>query len=290
MDTVSQGHVIEETIKLIDEYYKNNPSDKATKWTNDSNQLDSSQLRHGRILKLYDRRTKSVEKNLADGDIPFPSAKYFIGSNDNQYKIPDVISQGVSQLLAFEYMKPDKNTYPIFITFCADNLTQLYRSTPHPMAQTKFLQVNLEVLIGACTGRRLMLEPQDFISVTEAATYDNILNHYPLQRNRFLIRLSAYYYMNLLFPVKGIRAFKDKYDQISNILESKFSKDYNAFIDSKAISIPASDFIYTKTNIALNENAYINRAANDEPQDYLIQILDSLILNDDNINPYESIL
>ncbi|MBZ2406155.1 hypothetical protein [Liquorilactobacillus hordei] len=276
MDTVSQGHVIKEAIKLIDEYYKNNPSNKATYWQDDSKQDDGSKLRYERIIKIYDRRAKSIEKDLEDGDIPFPSADYFIESN--QYKIPAIIAQGMSQLLAFEYMKPDRNTYPIFMTFCVDNLNALHISTAQSVDQINFLRTNLEILIGACTNHRLMIEPQDFISANEASDYDEILNQYPLQRNRFLIRLSAYYYMSLLFPVKTIRNFKNKYNRIINILKSNFSKDYNAFIDSKAISISAINFIYTKTNIVLNEDVYINKAANKEPQDYLIQILDSLVL------------
>ncbi|MFT9096944.1 hypothetical protein [Liquorilactobacillus sp.] len=274
MDTVSQGHVIKEAIKLIDEYYKNNPSNKATYWQDDSKQDDGSKLRYERIIKIYDRRAKSIEKDLEDGDIPFPSADYFIESN--QYKIPAIIAQGMSQLLAFEYMKPDRNTYPIFITFCVDNLTKVYKSTSQQADQFTFLRTNLEILIGSCTDHRLMIEPKDFISVNEALGYDNILNRYPIQRNRFLTRLSAYYYMNLLFPVKAIRSFKHKYDQIMNILESTFSDDYVAFINSKPISISSSDCIYTKTNVALNEDTYV--ATNKEPQDYLIQILDSLVL------------
>lgn len=100
---------------------------------------------------------------------------------------------------------------------------------------------------------RLILEPQDFISAIEASTYDKLLEQYPLQRNRFLVRVSVYYYMSLLFPVKAIRAFKATYDQISNILKHSFPTDYNDFINSKTISISASAFIYTETNIALIE-------------------------------------
>lgn len=276
MTTVSQGHVIEETVKFIDAYYTNNPSNKATTWQNDNSQPDSLKLRHDRILKLYDRRAKSIKKDLEDGDIPFPSANYFIESN--QYKIPAIIAQGISQLLAFEYMKPDRNTYPVFMTFCVDNLSALHTRTTQSVDQINFLRTNLEILIGACTNRHLMINPQDFVSATEASTYNKLLDQYPLQRNRFLIRLTAYYYMGLLFPVRGIRVFKTKYDQIINMLDSKFSKDYAAFIDSKSLSIPAIDFIYTKTNIMVNEDTYINGTANKEPQDYLIQILNSLAL------------
>ncbi|VDG22699.1 hypothetical protein [Lactiplantibacillus mudanjiangensis] len=276
MTTVSQGHVIEETVKFIDDYYTNNPSNKATTWQNDNSQPDSLKLRHDRILKLYDRRAKSIKKDLEDGDISFPSANYFLKAN--QYQIPAIIAQGISQLLAFEYMKPDRDTYPIFMTFCVDNLSALYARTTQSVNQINFLRINLEILIGACTNRHLLLEPQDFMSATEATTYNKLLDQYPLQRNRFLVRLSAYYYMNLLFPIKTIRAFKDKYNQIINILKSNFYKDYNAFIASKAMSISASDCINTKTDIALNEDAYLHTAANQEPQDYLIQILDSLAL------------
>lgn len=275
MKLVSQGSIIKEAINLIDAYYTNNPSNKATTWQNDNNQSDSLKLRHDRILKLYDRRAKSIKKDLEDGDIPFPSANYFLKAN--QYQIPAIIAQGISQLLAFEYMKPDRNTYPIFMTFCVDNLSALSR-TAQSVDQINFLRINLEILIGACTDHRLMFKPQDFVSATEATTYNKLLDQYPLQRNRFLVRLSAYYYMNLLFPIKTIRAFKDKYNQIINILKSNFYKDYNAFIASKAMSISASDCINTKTDIALNEDAYLHTAANQEPQDYLIQILDSLAL------------
>lgn len=276
MTTVSQGHVIEETVKFIDAYYTNNPSNKATTWQNDNSQPDSLKLRHDRILKLYDRRAKSIKKDLEDGDISFPSANYFLKAN--QYQIPAIIARGISQLLAFEYMKPDRNTYPIFMTFCVDNLSELYAHTAQSVDRINFLRINLEILIGACTNRHLMLEPQDFMPTTEASTYNKLLDQYPLQRNRFLVRLSAYYYMNLLFPSQAIRTFKDKYNQIINILKSNFYKDYNAFIDSKAMSISASDSINNETNIALNEDAYLHTAANQEPQDYLIQILDSLAL------------
>ncbi|AGO06754.1 hypothetical protein GTP10_14580 [Lactiplantibacillus plantarum] len=291
MDTVSQEHLIQKSINLIDEYYKNNPSEKATIWQDESSQHDIYELRHDRLLKLYNRRTQSMEANLADGDIPFPSANYFVSAKNSQYKIPAIIAPGMSQLLTFEYIKPGKNTYPIFTTFCVDNLNTLYARTAQSVDQTSFLRLNLEVLIGGCTKHHLMVEPQDLMSATEASTYDKLLNQYPLQRNRFLTRLSAYYYMSLLFPVKAIRIFKDKYGQISDILKDNFPTDYNAFIGSKAISISASDFIYNETNIALNEDAYLHVTANketheeaekaseedkEEPQDYLIQILDSI--------------
>lgn len=276
MKLASQGLIIKEAINLIADYYQNNPSTNATIWKNESSQPGIFQLRHDRLLKLYKRRSESVTAKLAVGDIPFPSANYFLKAN--QYKIPAIIAQGISQLLAFEYMKPDRDTYPIFMTFCVDNLSALYARTTQSVDRINFLRINLEILIGACTDRHLLLEPQDFMSATEATTYNKLLDQYPLQRNRFLVRLSAYYYMNLLFPIKTIRAFKDKYNQIINILKSNFYKDYNAFIASKAMSISASDCINTKTDIALNEDAYLHTAANQEPQDYLIQILDSLAL------------
>lgn len=263
-----------QVINLINEYYSNHPSKKATTWLNESNQADSFQLRHDRILKLYDRRSKSVEKNLADGDIPFPSSKYFVGVNDNQYKIPSVISRGISQLLAFEYMNPD---YPSFITFCVDNLTRLYENTHQSVNKNNFLVANLEILIGAPSHKCLIIYPQTFVSTREADTYDEIFNLYPIQRNHFLIRLSIYHYMNILPFTTGIRSFKQKYDQISNILRSNFSKDYSLFINSKPISIPSSDFIYRETDIALNQDAYLGKTDNNDQQEYLIQILDSIV-------------
>ncbi|MCG0660558.1 hypothetical protein [Lactiplantibacillus plantarum] len=290
MKTVSLKCTIKEAIDLIDEYYQHNPSAKATEWQTDNNQTDSFELRHERLLKLYKRRTKSIKKDLKKGDIPFPSADYF-KVKKNLHKIPTVIAQGMSQLLAFEYIKPNKNTYPIFMTFCVDNLNTLYNSNAQSVDQTNFLRLNLEVLIGGCTKHHLMVEPKDLMSATEASTYDKLLNQYPFQRNRFLTRLSAYYYMNLIFPVKAIRIFKNKYDQISDILKDNFPSDYNDFIDSKAMSISASDCIYTETDIALNEDAYLHVTTNkethgeaekaseediEESQDYLIQILDSI--------------
>ncbi|MCT3248881.1 hypothetical protein EFO88_02280 [Lactiplantibacillus plantarum] len=283
MKLVSQGSIIRGAINLIDNYYQNNPSTNATIWKNESSQPGIFQLRHDRLLKLYKRRSESVTAKLSDGDIPFPSAKYFLKAN--QYQIPAIIAQGISQLLAFEYMKPDRNAYQIFMTFCVDKLTQLYKSTfPNKSASPKidqiiFLRANLEVLIGACTDRCLMIKPQDLISATEASVYDAIFKHYPLQRNYFFVRLSAYYYMNLLFPVKGIRNFKYAYDQIISLLKSDFTDDYINFINSKPMSTKASDYIYIKTNIALNEDTYLHEAANNEPQNYLMQILDSFIFD-----------
>lgn len=277
MNTVSKEYVIKEVINLINEYYSNHPSKKATIWLNDSNQADSFQLRHDRILKLYNRRSKSVEKKLADGDIPFPSSKYFVGVNDNQYKIPSVISRGISQLLASEYITRDKTTYPSFITFCVDNLTRLYENTHQSVNKNNFLVANLEVLIGASSDTCLIIYPQTFFSTREADTYDEIFNLYPIQRNHFLIRLSIYHYMNILPFTTGIRSFKQKYYQISNILRSNFSKDYSLFINSKPISIPSSDFIYRETDIALNQDAYLGKTDNNDQQEYLIQILDSIV-------------
>ncbi|MFT8836943.1 hypothetical protein [Liquorilactobacillus satsumensis] len=98
-----------------------------------------------------------MEANLADGDIPFPSANYFVSAKNSQYKIPAIIAPRMSQLLTFEYMKPGKNTYPIFITFCVDNLNTLYAGTAQSVDQINFLRINLEILLGACTNHRLIL-------------------------------------------------------------------------------------------------------------------------------------